>query len=244
MKKITLEVNYFESIVRLKFYPSVKRLKFHINFIFKDIDFKDKNVLDIGGGIGIHSFYAACMGAKRVVCLEPELAGSSKRLKEKFSVINSKLGLNNVYFVTETFQEYEDSDIYDVVVSSASINHLNESACIKLKKSKSAREEYKKYFWKLFQMTTSGSKLIICDCSNKNFFKFIGFKNPFAPSIEWEKHQSPELWTSLLEDCGFKKNKLKWSSFGRLDRLGNFILGNKFFSYFLTSHFCLWMERL
>lgn len=173
--------SYFGSIVKLKFYSSIKRLKFHINFLFNEIDFKGKNVLDIGGGIGIHSFYGSCMGAKKVICLEPELAGSSKGIKEKFSSINSELGLKNIYFIQETFQEYEPSDIFDVVISHASINHLNEDACIKLKERKSAREEYKKYFRKLFQMTSPSSKLIICDCSNKNFFKFIGFKNPFAP---------------------------------------------------------------
>ena len=117
MQRITLENDYFGSIIKLRFHSSVKRLKFHINFIFKDIDFKDKNVLDIGGGIWIHSFYAAYMGAKSNVCLEPELAGISKKLKE----------------------------------------------------NRATQKEYKKYFLKLFYMTSSGSKLIICDCSNKTF---------------------------------------------------------------------------
>lgn len=244
MQRITLKNNYYENIVKLGFYPSIKRLKFHFNFLFSEIDFSNKNVLDIGGGIGIHSFYAACRGAKKVICLEPESAGSSKGIKEKFSSINSELGLNNVYFVPETFWKYEPSDIFDVVISHNSINHLNEDACIKLKENKAAQKEYKKYFRKLFYMTSPSSKLIICDCSNKNFFKFIGFKNPFAPSIEWQKHQSPELWASLLKECGFRKEKIRWTSFNRLGRWGNLILGNKFFSYFLSSHFCLWMERV
>jgi len=89
MQKLKSKEAYFDHIVELRFFPSVKRLKFHLNFLFKDIDFKDKNVLDIGGGVGIHSFYAACMGARKVICLEPELAGSSTKLKEKFNSINS-----------------------------------------------------------------------------------------------------------------------------------------------------------
>lgn len=243
MQEIKLQTAYLENIVKLRFFPSIKRLKFRLDFLFRDISFKDKNILDIGGGAGIYSFYAACMGAKRVVCLEPEFAGSSKGLKEKFSLINSKLGLNNVYFVPETFQEYEPSDIYDVVISNASINHLNEDSCIKLRESKIAKEEYRNIFRKLSKMTSSGSKLIICDCSNKNLFNLIGLKNPFAPSIEWKKHQSPKVWTDLLEDCGFKRIELRWSSFNRFGRLGNLILGNSVCSYFLTSGFCIWLEK-
>jgi len=219
-------------------------LKFHLNFLFKEIDFKGKNVLDIGGGIGIHSFYAACMGAKRVINLEPELAGSSTELKEKFNSINSELALNNVSFVQETFQEYKPSDIFDIVILHNSINHLNEDMCIKLKEDKTAQEEYKKYFHKLFQMTNLGAKLIICDCSNKNFFNLVGLENPFASTIEWEKHQSPEVWAKLLEECGFRKEKIRWSSQNRLGVVGNLLMGNRFISYFIASHFCLWMKRV
>jgi len=235
---------YFDRVIKLGLYSSVKRLKFRLDFLFSDIDFCDKNVLDIGGGAGVLSFYAACMGAEKIINLEPELAGSSTGLKEKFNSINSELGLNNVYFVQKTFQEYKPSDIFDIVISHNSINHLDEEACIKLKEDKTAQEEYKKYFRKLFQMTNSGSKLIICDCSNKNFFNSLGLKNPFAPTIEWEKHQSPKVWANLPEECGFKKEKIKWSSFNRFGKLGNLILGNKVFSYFLTSQFCLYMERV
>ena len=121
---------------------------------------------------------------------------------------------------------------------------MNEDACIKLRESKIAKEEYRNIFRKLSKMTSSGSKLIICDCSNKNFFNLMGLKNPFATSIEWEKHQSPEVWAKLLEECGFRKEKIRWSSFNRLGRFGKLIFGNKFLSYFLTSHFCLWMERV
>ncbi len=244
MQKIKLPTAYLEHIVKLGLAHSVKRLEFHLNFLFKEINFKDKNVLDIGGGVGLHSIYAACMGARKVICLEPELEGSSGGLNEKFSSINSELDLKNAYFIQETFQEYEPSDIFDVVILHNSINHLNENACIKLKKDKSAQEEYKKYFRKLFQMTQSGSKVIICDCTDKNFFNLVGLKNPFAPTIEWEKHQSPKVWVNLLEECGFKKEKIKWSSFNILGKFGNLILGNKFFSYFLCSHFCLFMTRV
>jgi len=92
-------------------------------------------------------------------------------------------------------------------------------------------------------MTKAGAHIIICDCSNSNFFDFVGLKNPFVPNIEWEKHQSPKTWIKLLEESGFQKLKVKWSSFNRLGKYGKALLGNAFISYFLTSHFCLYARR-
>src|ERR1700716_2476731 len=44
---------------------------------FRNVDFTGRRVLDIGGGEGIYRFYAAGMGARGVVCLQPDAAGSS-----------------------------------------------------------------------------------------------------------------------------------------------------------------------
>lgn len=239
-----IQEDYCRYIVKLGFFASVRALKYHLNFLFPKINFKDKSVLDIGGGVGIYSFYAGCMGAKKVICLEPELAGSSKGLRDIFNTIKSELGSRNVYFIPKTFQEYEGEDVFDIVILYDSINHLNEVACTKLKESKIAEEHYINIFRKLYKITRVGSKVIICDCSDKNFFNLIGSKNFFAPSIEWGKHQSPQLWAKLLGDCGFKKEKIKWSSPNRWGTIGNRLMGNRFISYFTTSHFCLLMKRI
>ena len=48
-----------------------KRMFFYLNWCFKGIDFRNKDVLDIGGGNGIFSYYAKYLGAKEVINLEP-----------------------------------------------------------------------------------------------------------------------------------------------------------------------------
>ena len=45
--------------------------------IFSDVTFGGNRVLDIGGGAGLASYYAACMGAESVLCLEPGASGSN-----------------------------------------------------------------------------------------------------------------------------------------------------------------------
>jgi predicted RNA methylase len=54
--------------------------------IFKDINFNEKAVLDIGGGIGIFSFYASLKGASKIVCLEPEARGSASGMVRSVSM--------------------------------------------------------------------------------------------------------------------------------------------------------------
>lgn len=235
---------FIEKIVELGYFPSENRFKFWLDSILGNIEFRDKRVLDIGGGIGLLSFYSAVMGAKKVICLEPELDGSSSDLINDFDRINRELNLDNINFVQLKFQDFLVEYDFDVVISYNSINHLNENACVKLKYDYDAQEEYRKYFRKLNSITNRNAKLIICDCSNKNFFPAIGVKNPFAKSIDWKKHQSPYVWRRLLIDSGFMVEKIKWSSPNRFNKLGEYLLGNKYLSYFINSHFCIYATKI
>ena len=97
---------FYRTIVKSGFYPSQRNLKFWLHNLFKDIDLQNKNILDIGGGVGVISLYAACSGARNVICLEPELAGSSKNLQNKFNILKQELIVYNVNFVSESFQNF------------------------------------------------------------------------------------------------------------------------------------------
>ena len=58
---------------------------------FDGIEFAGRSLLDIGAGAGIVSSYAACMGASRVVALEPEAAGSHLgAVRAKFSRVRMR----------------------------------------------------------------------------------------------------------------------------------------------------------
>jgi len=232
-------------VIKEGLYSSRDNLRFQMDMLFRGINFKNKSVLDIGGGIGLYSFYSACSGAKKVVCLEPEHEGSSSSAIDTFNKLHKLLKCNNVTLKPATLQAFEpEGEKFDIILLHDSVNHLNETACITLLSESRAKAVYKELFSKIYSLSSKDAKLIICDCSRYNFFALLKTRNPFAPTIEWHKHQSPQVWANLLGEVDFINPGIKWSSFNRLRNWGRILIGNKLMAYFLTSHFYLTMDKL
>jgi SAM-dependent methyltransferase len=235
---------YLNAVINERLYSNKRNLEFQMDFIFKGIDFKNKRVLDIGGGCGLFSFYAGCRGADMALCLEPEAQGSTSGVQGTFRKLQGLLSAPNVLLETSTFQSFEsDGETFDVILLHNSINHLNETACINLLKDENSRAVYQSIFSKLSSLSKKGTTLIICDCSRHNLFALLKIRNPFAPKIEWQKHQTPEVWVHMLGSVGFANPIIRWSSFNRLGSFGRVLIGNRLMAYFLTSHFCLSMVK-
>jgi len=225
-------------------FSTKNRLKFQMDTLFKDIDLKNKRVLDIGGGAGLFSFYASCSGAKKVVCLEPEAEGSASGVTDKFLKLKEHFKRNDVVLKPLTLQTFEtEGDTFDIILLYDSINHLDETLCINLLRDSKSKAIYQSIFSKIYSLSNEGAKLIVCDCSRYNFFALFKIRNPFVPTIEWHKHQSPTLWVNLLGKAGFTNPKIRWSSFNILRNWGKVLFGNKLMAYFLTSHFRLIMDK-
>jgi hypothetical protein len=145
---------------------------------------------------------------------------------------------------TRTIQAFDAGERkYDIILLHNSINHLDEAACIDLKENSNSRAIYKGIFAKISSFGVAGTELIISDCSRYNFFHLLGVKNPFAPHIEWHKHQSPMLWVRLLEQVGFRNPEVTWVCPDQLRSPGQALLGNQVMSFFLGSYFLLRMEK-
>jgi hypothetical protein len=179
-----------------------------------------------------------------VVSLEPEAAGSGAHMRQVFERVRDAIGADQVELRPESLQDFDaDGERFDVLVSKASINHLDEDACIRLAADPTARESYREIFGGLTEMAARGADLVIVDCARRNLFGDLGVTNPFAPMIEWEKHQSPSLWASLLAEAGFGDPRIRWLTFNRLGRPGQTLLGNRLAAYLTTSLFWLRVTR-
>ena len=236
--------DYLSAVIKEGLYPNRGNLQFHLKTLFKNIALENRRVLDIGGGSGLHSFYAACMGAKEVVCLEPETEGSRSGMGAKFRRLSGILGQDHVWFEPVTFQAFEPAGKqFDIILLHNSINHLDETACINLLNDDASKAIYMDICSKLSSLASSRAKLIVCDCSRYNFFALFRIRNPFAPTIEWNKHQAPEVWVDLLSQVGFVNPRIRWTSFNTLRSPGRVLLGNRLLSYFLRSDFRFTMEK-
>lgn len=235
---------YFDLVIQEGLYSTKKRLKFYLDYLFEKTNFDNKQMLDIGAGRGMFSFYAACKGAK-IVSIEPEAEGSTHDSINKFKKIQSALGLTEVIQLEKTtFQNYNSSNKkFDIILLHGAINHLDETACINLQHDNNAIEKYNKIFEKIYNLANKRAELIITDCSKYNFFAKLNITNPFDPNIEWHKHQPPEYWSKLLLDPGFVNPKIRYTTPPMLYSIGKLLLSNKIASYFTWSSFCLTMEK-
>lgn len=214
--------------------------------LFRDIDFRNKKLLEIGCGKGMLCLWAALHGASEAVGLEPLAEGAfdSSECHRDFRAMARELSLNQAEILPNTVQDYEiESGHFDVVLSVASINHLDEKACMALLDSPEAVQTYESIFRRIALMMKIGGKLIIMDAARRNVFGDLGVRNPITPNIEWFKHQQPEYWASLLSRCGFGEAHITWAS-GKLLRYAGITRLPKFLSYFGQSVFRLEMTRV
>ncbi|HEY1939459.1 MAG TPA: class I SAM-dependent methyltransferase [Candidatus Angelobacter sp.] len=213
--------------------------------LFRDIDFQNKTMLEIGCGKGMLCLWAAIHGAQ-AVGLEPMAEGcyDSSECHQAFRAMAEHLNLPQASILPLTVQEFEGPrNRFDVVLSVASINHLDEKSCIALGESGAAVREYQNIFRHIAAMMKPGGKLIIMDAARHNFFGDLSMRNPMSPNIEWFKHQQPEFWVRLLNECGFGQPEIRWSS-GKLLRYAGIKSLPKALSYFGQSIFRLELTRI
>jgi len=233
----------FEKLNKYAHFRTNDILKFYCtNLLGSPLPRGGQTVLDIGGGHGIVTLYAALLGAEAVL-LEPELDGSSRGMIADFKRAQQELDLlEKSTHLPFTFQEFVSDPnwrerLWDIVVLSNSINHLDEDATIYVQTSYEARARMMQNLYALNRIVKPGGRLIITDCMRRNFWGDLRKKSPFAPSIEWHKHQDPALWTKLLKEVGFSAFKIKWTKFQRYRFLGLPIFSNRLLAYLTNSHF-------
>jgi SAM-dependent methyltransferase len=189
VKKSVSESIYFSPVVETRLYGNIDNPQFHLSYLFRDIDFDGKQMLDIGAGTGLFCLYPASQGAASVLCLEPDAGGSTAEVRSAFTKLATATKAANGWLSVDIFQEHDfDGDRFDVILLHKSINHLDEEACIELHRREDARKTYLEIFGKLSRVANFGTSLIIADCSRRNFFPDLGLTNPFARGIEWHKH--------------------------------------------------------
>jgi SAM-dependent methyltransferase len=168
--------------------------------------------LEIGAGAGLMSLWLLAQGADEVVSLEPEAAGSTDGVAGRAAAHRAALAIppERWDYRAETLQEFVDARPYQLVLSHASINHLDEDACMRLGESPDARRRYLEIFTRIRRLLAPGGHFVVADCGRVNLWARLGRPSPWAPEIEWDKHQEPETWCALLGAAGLEPVDTRW----------------------------------
>jgi SAM-dependent methyltransferase len=241
--------SYFATLTRDEhLWSSEAALRRYTWWLFQDVPLQGARVLDIGGGVGVFSFYAAAAGAREVLCLEPEGQGGSIGMNEQFHRLQRLTGFHNVRLEHAMLQTFEPTPAsFDVVLLHNSVNHLDEAMVPLLRRDaaagEDARDVYRWLFRRLADALVPAGHLVLTDCARDNLFPRLGLRHPLLPQIEWDKHQNPAVWWTLLRQTGFERRSERWSSFNRLGALGWMLLANRAGAFFFTGHFRLHAQR-
>ena len=236
---------FLEAASRLGMWSTPRRLATYGSALYADIPLAGKRVLDIGGGTGVFSLYAAALGAERVVCLEPGAAGSEVGMRETFRRVADDIGVPNVEMLPSVVQDFSaEPGSFDVILLHNSINHFDEPACIALRRDPQAEAVYRQVFETISEWMAQNGHLLLADCTSSNLFPALGVRNPFAPTIEWHKHQPPETWERLLAGLGYRRCCLHWTAPSMLGNAGRVLLANRLGAYLTLGHFRLHMRKV
>jgi hypothetical protein len=179
--------------------------------LFRRAPFAGGDALEIGAGSGLLSLWLLHHGARRVVSLEPESHGASSGALADARRHRQRLGLSSRWdLVSRRFQEFATKRRFRLALSHASVNHLDEEACVRLHEDDAARATYRGLFTRLRDLLEPGGSAVLVDVGRKNLWPALGLASPWAPEIEWHKHQEPALWCQLLDEAGLTPIAVEW----------------------------------
>lgn len=217
--------------------PSPTRYLAYQALVFADVQLAGRRVLDVGGGNGAMSFYAASRGARSVVCLDPLEEGSNDAMDHQYQSLAQHVG-GPVTRIRERFQDWRTAQVYDVVLVHNAINHFDEVACGRIP-APDARAAYVRIFTALRALLAPGGHLVLTDCARRNLWGDLHLPNVFAPTIDWRIHQQPRVWDALMVEAGFQPGRIRWIAPSRMRRPGQLVFGNRLGGYLTNSYFIL-----
>ena len=215
-------------------YKSLSRYKHRADFILDGIDLTGKRVLDVGCGHGAWCFWSVLNGAAFAQGLEPEAAGSSPGMVGTFQTLAKKYELERkVSCLPVKLEDFSADQKFDIAISYASINHMDESAVQRLHLDPSAVMTYLDKLAHLHTLLNPRAEVIVVDCGRFNLWNRIGIKNPLIRTIEFQKHQEPEIWIRVFEEAGYAYRDLRWSplypfGWATMNRLAQILTASEF----------------
>lgn len=198
---------------------------------------KEARVLDVGCGRGVTMFYAALCGAKEVVGLDPEAAGSTCGSTRQFPKIRDELGLDQCVLEPIDFMTCSPDTPFDLVLLYNSINHIRE-VTTDIRRDPLARKSQSEVVAQIAKVLGVDGWVVLCDASRRNLFGDLGLPSPLSRTINWKTHQTLGAWRQLLVEHGFGDFCHNWYV-PYIVPWARMLLDNPISNYLTFSHFVL-----
>jgi SAM-dependent methyltransferase len=224
-------------------------LAVRIGDLFGRSDFTGLRVLDVGAGRGLHSSALAALGAREVVALEPDLDGSRGGSAAVLESNAKQLGLSNVRALHCTLDDFgDDAEPFDLILLYAVVNHLDETHVQTLDRSPESRARFTAILRSLRDRLRPGGEVVIFDAARHHMLEpllraGVLRRHPLAPTIEWHKHQDPDVWAELLRDVGFARVDSHWAAFSRYAWVRWLLGGRRWAAALLSPRFVVRARR-
>ena len=217
-----------------------------LKYVYRNVEFAGRRVLDIGAGAGLHSLHAALAGAT-VVALEPSGPGGSEASLRQLRARAAVAPEGSLQIQLQPIEALSGDGDFDVVLCINTINHIDERLVTRLPDDTEAIDRYRGFLDEVHRRLRPGGILVLSDASPENRLKWMAdsrwLRHPFAPTINWSLHQPPEVWTALAAQARFGVTDVTWDPPRQLITLGDW-LARRGIASWLTSHFVLTMRRM
>ena len=221
---------------------SLERLAWRLQDTLRYVEWKGKDVCEVGCGRGDMAIYLALNGARRVVGLEPSAGGSSPLHESVLLRRLDALQLNNLTFLPIRIEDYQfEPESFDLVFSINVVEHIYGTR-LPLDEDPEAKAHHARVFRDIYnRMLRPGGYLVIANCSRESIWSFLGQYNipallPGTKTIGWEWHQKPEVWEALAKENGFEAVRVHWYVPYVLRSVPS-IAGNRLFQYFTWASY-------
>lgn len=206
-------------------------------YTFDGVNLRDASILDIGAGAGDFAEHAVDQGANRVVCLEPDAAGSGgwelTELQERADT-HPEIEIREVFF-----QAFDTDEEFDVILLHNVINHLNEEQIRYVHTDKAAWNTFQGYVEKVRDYTRDGGDVVVADSARTSLWSRIGVERFPLGSVEFAIHQDPSCWTHMFESAGFERVRFDWTPVLEKGDLVERLTRNRLAAELRASHFCM-----
>lgn len=226
----------------------VKRLKYYFDLHFGAFDIRNRAILEIGAGNGYLSALCLMRGASKVIALEPESEGSIKGVNHDFATLLKHVKIDGAMeYLTidlDNFLATRPKQTFDYILMCNVINHIYENAVTKLHLSESEKERnlYIKTFEKLYGLLNYNGTLLVSDSGRYNLWNSMGMRFPACPTIDWNKHQDPDVWNILISKARFTSLTIDWLPLYKLRHL-RAIVSRKIVAQCLNSYFLITAKK-